>query len=56
MPVLKKRFPELLTVSADNIARELDSEVEVTEFLPSKGYEWQNGNDWQTEFQRRMAA
>ena len=40
IPVLKKRFPELLTVSADDIARELDSEVEVTEFLPSKDYEW----------------
>lgn len=39
IPVLKKRFPELATVSADDIALEPDAEVEVTDFLSSKGYE-----------------
>ncbi len=56
MPVLKKRFSELATVSADDIAREPDAEVEVTEFLPSKGYEWQDSDDWQDKFGKLLAA
>ena len=56
MPVLKKCFPELATVSADDIAREPDAEVEVTEFLPSKGYEWQDSDEWQDKFGKLLAA
>ena len=56
IPVLKKRFPELATFSAEDIAQEPDAEVEITEFLPSKGYEWQDSGDWQTEFEKRLAA
>lgn len=56
MPVLKKSFPELATLSADEIAREPDAEVEVAEFFPSKGYEWQYSGDWQLEFEKRLAA
>ena len=56
MPVLKKCFPELATVSEEEIAREADAEVEVIAFLPSKGYEWQDSDDWQTEFEKRLVA
>lgn len=56
MSVLKKRFPELATLSAEDIGREPDAEVEVTEFLPSKGHEWQDSDGWQTEFEKRLAA
>ena len=56
MPVLKKCFSELATVSADDIARNPNMEVDVTEFLPSKGYEWQDSGNWRTEFEKRLAA
>lgn len=56
IPVIKKYFPELATVSADDIARDHAVEVEITEFFPSKGYEWQVSSDWQAEFEKRLAA
>lgn len=56
MPVLKKRFPELANVTAEDIALEPGTEVEITEFLPSNGYEWQDSTDWQNEFQKLLSA
>jgi hypothetical protein len=56
MPALKKRFPELLTMSEEDIAREATAEVEITEFLPSKGYEWSDDPAWMATFQERLTA
>jgi len=56
MPVLRKRFPGLATIPADQIACESDAEIEITEFLPSKGFEWQESDAWQAEFEKRLAA
>ncbi len=56
IPVLKKRFSGLVSVSADDIAREPEAEVDVEEFFPSDGYEWQDSTDWQEEFQKRLSA
>ena len=48
VPALRKLFPELLELSTKEV---LESEmVEVKEFLPSKGYEWQDDPNWKVQF------
>lgn len=54
IPVIKKRYPELLTLGADRIKR--DATTEVTEVLPSNGYEWQDEEDWMIKFNEILAA
>lgn len=54
VPALKKRFPEMESLSAAAI--KAMEKVEVGEFLPSKGCEWQNSSRWQSKFKKLLAA
>ncbi len=55
IPVLRKRFPELLTTPSEAV--QADALTEIAEpFLPSKGYEWQNSLAWKGRFDARLAA
>ena len=54
IPALRKQFPELGSVSADDIKSA--DEVEVQQLLPSEGYEWQDSPEWTTRFTELMAA
>lgn len=54
MPVLKKRYPELLTTPAEEVRPRAMTEVATV--LPSKGYEWQDSTKWQSKFQKLLAA
>ncbi|MEK7554506.1 MAG: hypothetical protein AAB518_00780 [Patescibacteria group bacterium] len=54
VPVLKKRFPHLKSLSAEDI--ESGELVEVTKFLPSKGYEWKESMRWKAKFKKLLAA
>lgn len=54
IPVLKKRFPELRSVPSEQITA--NDAVEITEFLPSRGYEWQVDNRWRSRFEKLLAA
>ncbi len=49
-PVLKKIFPELINDSGENIKK--SHLLEVSVFLPSKGYEWQDSIRWQKKFEK----
>ena len=53
-PALKKLFPELEGAEGD--AFDADELVEVEEFQPSEGYEWQDSSEWREEFEKRLAA
>jgi hypothetical protein len=53
-PALKKRFPELQSTPAEQITR--GTTVEITEFLPSNGYEWQDNDSWRSRFEELLAA
>ena len=54
IPVLKKLFPDLESLSAENVkAEEME---EVTQFLPSRGYEWQNSAEWQATFKKLLVV
>ncbi len=54
IPVMEKLFPELKGVGAENSS--LEGEVEIKEFLPSKGYEWQDNPSWQDKFKQLLSA
>ena len=54
IPVLKKRHPELLTTPAEKIKPRAMTEVATA--LLSKGYEWQDSTEWQSKFQKFLAA
>ncbi len=54
IPVLRKRYPELLTVAEGKISPK--AMTEVTEALPSKGYEWQESTRWRSEFRKILLA
>lgn len=54
LPVLRKRFPELVSTPAEDVAP--DVTVEVAEALPSKGYEWQDSQRWKSKFKKLLAA
>lgn len=54
IPVLKKRFPDLLGADAAAIATDATREVEAA--LPSKGYEWQDSDAWKKKFEKLLAA
>jgi hypothetical protein len=54
IPALKKQFPELVGASADSI--DPDAESEISELLPSDGYEWQTSSGWRTQFDQLVAA
>jgi hypothetical protein len=54
MPALKKLYPELEGVPSDSIAD--DDLIEIKEFLPSNGYEWQDSDQWKTQFATLLAA
>ena len=53
-PALKKQFPELESTSESDIKG--NEMVEVEEFLPSKGYEWQDSMKWHAKFEKLLAA
>ena len=52
MPTLKKLFPELVTMEENEVT---NGEVEIVEFLPSEGYEWQKP-DWQEKFKKLLCV
>ena len=54
LPVLKKRYPELLTTPEEKITP--GAMTEVATVLPSKGYEWQDSTEWQSGFQNLLAV
>lgn len=54
IPALKKGFPELLTTPEDAV--KLKMTTEVAEFLPSQGYEWEDSPEWQSQFEKLLAA
>ncbi len=54
LPILKKRFPKLESTPAEKISRK--AKVELTEVLPSKGYEWQDSEEWKSKFGKLLAA
>ncbi len=55
IPVLKKRFPEFQTGPAGTVVQS-DEEVEIEQFLPSRGYEWQESEAWQKRFAELLAT
>jgi hypothetical protein len=54
IPALKKLFPELVSVPGKDIT--IEEMVEIGEFIPSKGYEWQNSPKWKEKFEKRLVA
>lgn len=54
IPALKSQFPDLVGMPAE----EVDTEEmrEISEVLASKGYEWQDSEEWQTKFTEAIAA
>ncbi|OGY63945.1 MAG: hypothetical protein A3I89_00610 [Candidatus Harrisonbacteria bacterium RIFCSPLOWO2_02_FULL_41_11] len=54
IPVLKKRFSELLTTPAEAIKPKATTEI--AKVLPSKGYEWQESTKWRSKFEKILAA
>ena len=54
IPTLKKLYPELVGVSVESV--DADDMIDVQQFLPSEGYEWQDNGLWKTAFQERLAA
>lgn len=55
-PVLRKLFPELVGASDVEVAKDATAMVKVTEFLPSKGYEWQDSDKWKLKFIKLLEA
>ena len=53
VPVLQKRYPELLTTPMEDIGP--TDMTEVTSFLPSNGFEWQSTMEWGLLFQMLLA-
>ncbi|MFA6554290.1 MAG: hypothetical protein WCS89_02165 [Candidatus Paceibacterota bacterium] len=53
-PVLEKLFPELIGTRNDSMTRE--DKVEISVFLPSKGYEWQDSKVWRRKFEKLLAT
>ena len=49
-PACCKLFPELIGVSPDSVNQ--DETAEVSVFLASKGYAWQDSRRWKTEFKK----
>jgi hypothetical protein len=54
IPALKKRHPEVLTLSEADI--QPDDTTKVKEVLRSKGYEWQNSKKWRAKFERFLSS
>ncbi len=54
VPALKKRFPEVESQHATSISR-LET-IEVSEFLPSNGYEWRDSDEWKNKFEALLQA
>lgn len=54
MPVLKKRYPELLTIPEEKVRPRAMTEIAM--MLPSKGYEWQKSSRWWSKFQKLLAV
>jgi hypothetical protein len=52
-PALRKLFPELVTAQENEVG---DEWVEVKEFLPSQGYEWQDQKRWRNKFDELLAS
>lgn len=52
--VLKKVFPEIENQAHDEISKE--ETLELKEFLPSEGYQWQNDPEWDKKFNSLMVA
>lgn len=55
VPVLNKLFPEFQSGPAGHVAAS-DEVVEISEFLPSNGYEWQDSEEWKGRFDALLSA
>ena len=54
IPAVKKKFPELAGQPEKSIAP--SALTEITKFLPSKGYEWQESDAWKARFKRLLQS
>jgi hypothetical protein len=54
MPALRKQHSNLLALQAAQVSA--DAMVEVSEVLPSEGYQWQTDPGWADRFRVYMAA
>jgi len=52
-PVPKKRFAHLESIPEQAVPKK---KLDVTEFLPAKGYEWQDSARWQARFKKLLAT
>lgn len=56
VPVLKKRYPELINVSADEVKDVIIPIESIDTALASDGYEWQISPEWREEFKSLFLA
>ena len=54
IPLLKKRYPELLTTPAENIKSMAVTEVVTA--LPTEGDAWKDSTSWESEFRKLLVA
>lgn len=54
IPALEKKHPKLIGMSGKDM--DPKAMTEITEILPSKGYEWQNSPEWKAKFKSILEA
>ncbi len=54
IPALKKQHPDLVTMTAAQVRP--DVMAEVSEVMPSRGYEWQDDQNWKARFRAYLIA
>lgn len=54
VPALGKQFPALRRLSPGQVRA--DEMVDVVRVLPSRGYEWQDSEEWKARFRAYLAA
>ena len=54
IPALRHQFPGLIDSPADKV--DLEQEREVTEILPSDGYQWQDDPAWKEQLATQIKA
>jgi len=55
IPTLKKLFPEFKSGILTESSTTIEGMVEISEFLPSQGFEWQACQAWEQRFQELLA-
>lgn len=54
VPVLEKEFSTIKSINEND--RVLNDLVEVSKFMSSNGYEWQDSEKWKRDFQKKLAC